>query len=701
MSGRKQMKKQSISPCCEEAHSDGSTWGRLDVLLAILFFLPVVVLGLLPALPDRYFWCGSVYKYTFPWAAVAGVLFCLLLAAAHRNRWRYGWLSRLEKLLFSSKTGYLAAFIIAGLYLAVFLLVPFKYDLVGDNVCMVKWVYNPLIQDSKQCVPNSLLFRCLLRGWLDDYDRTIYAWRILSRVCIAPYVILSYLLCRQLPYSRLFVLGLMLTSGSVLYNYFGHLDYYAVQILFLLMVLYLLLLFIKNKCGYFLMAAGFIIGAVDYLPIGIVCFLPVVYAGLHRCKAKIHPVLVRSLIFLGVTAGVLILIWVQGKGQFIPIYGTADSMVSVRRAVFWLNHLGFAVPFFPGLIVMFMFRFKVLFSDVWNWGMQRPYPVLAGLLCLPGLLINMVSVYYHGWFDLDNMAVYLTIPLLLLAGMIIPPESGDAGRCGRGRFVIITAALSVQVIFTSGMIIFFNSAKCIPAFMDYVEWNTDLLHGGFAHTGNRIPVLLALDEHEMTADWMERRDTLSFPISLLNWQDVYADFNRNAAKEGADLAVYNRLRANPWFWLLQLQPAYFVESPDCRQYRANLFDMLGRSEKLMPAAARVAYYGFKYMDSVMFGGAGADVPDQQQAVERGMTRALWSYFFKEEPEDASQISMRMFRDDKSPLIVIDIHSKSRSGPSSDPARIDQVFRFYYCFSGANFVSATNLSAAGSSRSVLQ
>lgn len=666
-----------------------------DALALAVGVVPLCVLGFWPVLDDYYFWGVSPLRYLRPLGPmcllVVGAVWVFACAAGNM---RHSFSGILDRTLFDRRHSAVWVVGTAMVFLALTSLVHI-YDLAGDNVTTVKWVLHPLAQGQKRAIPNSYIFHLLLKPWLSDYDGTVDAWRWISRISVVPYVVLVYFVSRMLTGARWQVFLLLLTAGVALYNYFGHVDYYAVQTLYLLGVLLVVLGVMKERIGIFWLVPALVAGTVLYLPIGLVLLAPCFYVVLYRFRSRIRLHAIRWIVVGVALAGFAALPYVS-RFNFVPLTGGAEAVLSVNRLVLFLNHLVYSMPLLMSLLWIGVRPVTQVFRDAWFSPFRSPQLVVAVLMVLPGMFINAVSVYYYGWFELDNMGIYLTIPVTLLLGVLLglrESERGQAEQSRRSSRILAEGVVAAHAVFGVCFLVFFASPRSLEAYVPYIDRYTaswEVL--GFNHTGNRTPVLLALGLHKTAAEWLDRKDTGKFPVSLLNWQDVLMDYSRKGQK-GKDLKPFEPFRRNPWFWLVQLQPGFVQDNPQWLRQREEMYAMLGRGLDALPAAAQAGFFAFRCFDALMFGGG--RVPEEAVRTQAaGLAHSLGRYF----GEDLSGLVTNTVRIDyrrSTYAHTLDVTGTARAGAEGEAPALFH-YQFLYFWSGANYVTASNFTGRGNS-----
>lgn len=671
----------------------GGVRGWMWALLAGV--VPLGVAGLMPQLPDYFFWSISPFKYALPWGGTMFLVLAFVTVVAMAGSNHFGWLAEapqtLERLFFldAKRWGYVLA--AATALTGAVCCCPIR-DVVGDNVANLKWVISPLAQGEARAIPNSYIFHLLLQPWLGNYDDLVEAWRWLSRLATFPYVICCYLVCRRLSQGRLHVFALLLTSGSALFNFFGHVDYYSLQTIYLLLAILGIQLVLEGRWPTWTLVPIWLAGSIGYLPIGLTLLFPCVYVAMFRlCRGW------PAWRIMGTAAGVavaamLCLPLVLKSDQSVPLFGTDDAIFSVNRAAVFFNHLIYSAPLVVTMVLMGLPWVWRLVKDSWKEPFAHPWAVVCLLLPWPGLFINTVSNYYYGWFDLDNMGIYVTIPLLFLFGELLSAPAGSDEKTpvkSRARNALFTGVLLLSLLYSALQIRFFLCPECLDAFANYTNRYTGM-KGSFSHTGNRTPVLLALGEYQFAGEWLQRKDTAKFPISLLNWQDVLMDYDRKLRITGFDMRAFDVFRKNPWFWLVQLQPAFYFgnANPAWLRQRESIYQMLAGNLNQFPPAARATYYAFRYMDRRFL--SAAPVED----VETGLTGALMDYFAGQIPQGTGAVlekQVTLKQEPNRPMMILDVTGQQRDGAANGTAKPFH-YQFYYYFSGANHVTATNMRA---------
>ncbi|MCX6907772.1 MAG: hypothetical protein NTY01_06990, partial [Verrucomicrobia bacterium] len=393
-------------------------------------------------------------------------------------------------------------------------------------------------------------------------------------------------------------------------------------------------------------------------------------------------------------AAVVCMPLVTKSDQCAPLFGTHDAIFSVNRAAVFFNHLIYSVPLVVTLALVSLPWVWRLLRDSWKEPFAHPWAMICFLMPWPGLFINTVSDYYYGWFDLDNMGIYLTIPLLFLFGASLSAPAGSEGSTpGRqqARNALFAGVVLLSLLYGALQIRFFHRRECLEPFADYVDRYTGL-KGSFCHSGNRTPVLLALGEYQFAADWLRRKDTATFPISLLNWQDVLMDYDRKQHTTGFDLRSFDGFRSNPWFWLVQLQPAFYFgnANPAWLRQRESIYQMLAGNLNQFPPAVRATYYAFRYMDRRLLSAAqgGAAVED----FETGLTSALTDYFAGQPTPGAGAVQEKrvtLRQEQNRPMMILDVTGRQRNGAAEGNTKPFH-YQLYYYYSGANHVTATNM-----------
>lgn len=664
----------------------GWTWALLAGVV------PLGVAGLMPQLPDFHFWSVSPFKYVLPWGGALFLLLGLLAAVAVAGAGkRIAWLAEmpatLERLFFSDARRWWYVLATAAALTGLVCGCPI-YDVVGDNVANLKWVVSPLAQGEARAIPNTYVFHLLLQPWLGNYDQLVGAWRWLSRLATFPYVLCGYLVCRRLPQGRLHAFALLLVSGSALFNYFGHVDYYSLQTIYFLLALLGLQLVLEGRWPVWALAPIWLAGSVGYLPIGLTLLFPCVYVAMLRLCRHWPPSWTKVAAVGIAVAAVACMPLVTKSDQSVPLFGTHDAIFSVNRAAVFFNHLVYSVPLLVTLVWVSLPWVWRLLADSWKQPFAHPWAMICFLMPWPGLFINAVSNYYYGWFDLDNMGIYLTLPLLFFfsASLSAPvaPEGNSSGR-QQAWNILFASVVLLSAMYSALQIRFFQRPECLKAFADYVDRYTGL-KGSFSHSGNRTPVLLALGEYQFAGEWLRRSDTAKFPISLLNWQDVLVDCDRKQRAGGFDMRAFDVFRDNPWFWLVQLQPAFYFQNtnPAWLRQREAIYQMLAGRLNQFPPAARATYYAFRYMDRRLLSAVSAE------DVETGLAGALADYFAGAAPQGTGAIQEKQValkQEPNRPMMILDVTGRQAG---ADATGQPFHYQFYYYFSGANHVTATNM-----------
>jgi hypothetical protein len=669
---------------------------RVLAWLLLLSALPFAAAAFAPHLPDYHFWGLTPLKYSRPWGPLLYALAAVFCAAmlwrgtgAAARIWetadralfdspRRGWLLALLSLMAAAVTGAVRI-----------------YDVAGDGIVTMKWVIHPFMQGEWRGIPNSLVFQFLLQPWLGDYDQLAEAWRWLARLSVVFYVPLCWLVARLMVQGRTHGFALMLTSGIALYNYFGHLDYYCLQILYFLATLAAVLAVLRGRWPVWSLLPVWLAGTTLYLPIGVELLVPCAYIIAYRWRERI-PLRVLRIATLG-TLAVIVLLglpYCLTHGYLAPSAGTENSVLSLNRLAMVLNHFYYSAPLavlLCGLAIPVAWRVA---RNLWSRPFEEPLMVVLLLLAAPGFGLNTVMDFYHGWFDMDNMAIYHALPLMLLLGLCLANVEQARRAASPGISWLSTGALALNLLFTALMIGFFANRQCLEVFMRYVNRYTDMRSAySFNHTGNRVPVLLSLGEYELAAAWMDERDTRRFPVSLLNWQDVIMDHTRKAARTRPPQPPpeFETLRRNPWFWLVQLQPAFYFsnQSPAWMNQRASLYGMLLQNEAQLPAAARATLYAFGCMDERLIQMPFTSLPGAKAPPTVGLALALNDYFVTNQVSRVmtNGLAVELRQDVKASSLSLDVRGRLETTTSAaQPFH----YRFLYFHTGANHVTASNL-----------
>ncbi|MBI5684102.1 MAG: hypothetical protein HZC54_03385 [Verrucomicrobia bacterium] len=670
---------------------------RVLALLLLLSALPFAAAALVPHLSDYQFWGLTPLKYSRPWGPLLYALtavFCATMMWRGNDGAARAW-EAVDRALFVSPRRKWLLVLLSLLAVALTSAVRI-YDVAGDGIVTMKWVIHPFMQGEWRGIPNSLVFQCLLQPWLEDYDRLAEAWRWLARLSVALYVPLCYLVARLMLQGRTHCFALMLTSGVTLYNYFGHLDYYCLQILYFLATLAVVLAVLRERWPVWSLLPAWLIGATLYLPIGIELLVPCAYVIAYRWRERIPLRVLRTVTLTAlVIIGVLGLPYCLTHGYLAPGAGTENSVLSLNRLAMVLNHFYYSAPLavlLCGIAIPAAWR---LVRNLWSRPFEQPLLAVVLLLAAPGFGLNTVMDLYHGWFDMDNMAIYHALPLMLLLGLCLANvEQSRPATTSPGVSWLSAGAIGLNLIFSALMIGFFANRQCLEVFMRYVNRYTDMRSAySFNHTGNRVPVLLSLGEYELAAAWMEERDTRRFPISLLNWQDVIMDHARKAARTQPPQPPpeFESLRRNPWFWLVQLQPAFYFsnQSPAWMNQRAALYGMLLQGEAQLPAAARATLHAFGCMDERLIGMPFTSLPGAKGPPTIGLAQALADYFITNSVSRVmtNGLAVDLRQDVKTSSLSLDVRGQLETATS-----ITQPFhyQFLYFHTGANHVTASNL-----------